>query len=157
MYGIGIERKGGISASLLLLQYSFATLWCIFSCFCIMKCCFTMSYSTLSENHKSAFTQQKREGMGRQEKEKMWDSKCRKRRKNEGYHITEGKIKMKKCLRWNRKKRRERKREGNGCGAEMPSCEQEPSVKLGRMKEKKVIVASHWALLTVCSDTLALR
>lgn len=30
-----------------------------------------------------------------------------------------------------------------GCGAEMPSCEQEPSVKLGRMKEKEVIVTSH--------------
>lgn len=38
-------------------------------------------------------------------------------------------------------KRREKER--TGCGAEMPSCEQEPSVKLGRMKEKEVIVASH--------------
>lgn len=38
---------------------------------------------------------------------------------------------------------RERERERIGCGAEMPSCEREPSVKLGRMKEKEVIVASH--------------
>lgn len=32
---------------------------------------------------------------------------------------------------------RERERERIGCGAEMPSCEQEPSVNLGRMKEKR--------------------
>lgn len=34
----------------------------------------------------------------------------------------------------------------SGCGAEMPSCEREPSVKLGRIKGRRVIVTSHRAL-----------
>ena len=38
---------------------------------------------------------------------------------------------------------RERERERIGCGAEMPSCEQEPSVNLGRMKEKKRLLLHH--------------
>lgn len=37
---------------------------------------------------------------------------------------------------------RKKGRGRTGCGAEMPSCERRPSVGLGRMKEKEVIVAS---------------